>query len=303
MAEVAYRFVPTSACRMCGAPLAEQRVIGRRGNGPQGRNPRRAKGIAVSVIKCGRCGLIYADPMPIPIDIQDHYGVAAEQYWAPGYMDQADDFYSLHISGTEAVIGSLNGKKVLDVGTGIGKAMIALQKTGADTYGIEPSNTFRQVAIERLGISPERILGSTVEDAPVEAGTFDAVFFGVVLEHLPDPAAAMEKALQWLKPGGVISVEVPSAHWLVNRMANTYYRLRGSDSVANLSPMHEPYHLYEYTLKSFEAFAQRHGAAVVRHTYYVCSTFMPRWMDGPLRRWMKWTDTGMEIHVWIRKAG
>jgi hypothetical protein len=62
--------------------------------------------------------------------------------------------------------------------------------------------------------------------------------------------------VEWLAPNGQIYAEVPSARWLIGRMLNLAYRVRGIDYVTNLSPMHSPYHLYEFELKSF----QRHGA-------------------------------------------
>ena len=69
-----------------------------------------------------------------------------------------------------------------------------------------------------------------------------------MLEHLQDPAAALTRALGWLAPSGLIHVEVPSAKWLLGRLLNLATRGLGMDYVTNLSPMHPPYHLYEFTL-------------------------------------------------------
>ena len=56
--------------------------------------------------------------------------------------------------------------------------------------------------------------------------SFDFISFGAVLEHLYDPDFAISRALQWLKPDGLIHLEVPSANWLVRRSVNAYFRLR-----------------------------------------------------------------------------
>ena len=179
--------------------------------------------------------------------------------------------------------------------------MRAFNEAGFDTHGLEPSEPFHRQAIERMKIDPERLKLASVESAVYPPGHFDLIIFHVVLEHVPEPEKALVKSLEWLKTGGFISIEVPSARWLVNRLVNVYYRLRGTDHVANLSPMHEPFHLYEFTLASFQSFARAHGAEVVHHQYFVCDTFLPKWMDRLMKPLMSMTDTGMELNVWLRK--
>src|SRR3990170_2595049 len=102
---------------------------------------------------------------------------------------------------------------------------------------------FRAVAIERIGITADRIALATVETAALPLVHFDFISFGAVLEHLHSPSLAIERALDWLKPGGVIQLEVPSSRHLVPRALNLYYRLRGTNFVTNTSPMHSPFHL------------------------------------------------------------
>src|SRR5205085_2091982 len=79
---------------------------------------------------------------------------------------------------------------------------------------------------------------------------FDFITFGAVLEHLYHPAACLEKALQWLKPEGILQVEVPSSKHLVSKLINIYFTLIGTNFVTNISPMHAPFHMYEFSLKS-----------------------------------------------------
>jgi predicted SAM-dependent methyltransferase len=122
-----------------------------------------------------------------------------------------------------------------------------------------------------------------------------------VLEHLYDPSAAIEKALRWLKHGGLIHIEVPSSKWLVNRIANTLYKLQGLDYVANISPMHNPYHIYEFGLESFKKNAALHHYKLVHHSYEVCETYLPKFLNALAVPYMRSTDTGMQLEVWLRK--
>jgi 2-polyprenyl-3-methyl-5-hydroxy-6-metoxy-1,4-benzoquinol methylase len=61
------------------------------------------------------------------------------------------------------------------------------------------------------------VLSGFFDEAFIETcGTFDAIVFGDVLEHLADPACVLTLARRCLSPGGVIIVSVPNiAHWTV----------------------------------------------------------------------------------------
>ena len=69
-----YYFEEVKNCEMCGDESQGHIVLGQRLNQSQGFSPKKKTGITVSVMKCKKCGLIYAQPLPIPFDIQDHYG-------------------------------------------------------------------------------------------------------------------------------------------------------------------------------------------------------------------------------------
>jgi SAM-dependent methyltransferase len=237
----------------------------------------------------------------VPQSLAQHYDRPPERYWASSYVEsQAGSFEAEPIRFRQLWDGS-RVPRALDVGAGLGKAMASLERCGFDTYGIEPSAAFRDRAAAN-GIDPDRLHLSSVEDAEFEAGSFDFVTFGAVLEHLQDPAAALTTAVGWLAVGGLIHAEVPSAKWLLSRLLNLANRVRGLDYVTNLSPMHPPYHLYEFTLDSFIQHGQRASYRVVDHRFYVASTFLPRPLDRLADRVMTATDTGMQLKVWLRPA-
>jgi SAM-dependent methyltransferase len=300
-----YSFDDVAHCNMCRAPAETQRVLGKRLNRSQGRRPRRRIGITTSVVRCGACGLIFSNPLPLPADLQDHYGVPPDHYWTPAYFTVDPHYLADQIARFRSLTGTAVGKDrlmALDIGAGIGKGMIALRAAGFDAYGIEPSEPFYRMAIDKMGIAPETLQRAGIEDANFGAAAFDFITFSAVLEHLPDPAAALEKALSLLKPNGLIHVEVPSAAWLIGKIGNLFYRVFGSDYVVNLSPMHPPYHLYEFTLSAFERHGLAHGFRVRFHRYYVCQTYLPRPIGALLGRVMGATGTGMQLEVWLSRA-
>lgn len=299
---VTYRFDPVSACNMCAAPAAHFVMAGLRLNQSQGLRPRRAAGIAVSIKRCAECGLIFPDPQPVPASLSDHYG-DAEDYWHPDYFTEHPDYFSSEIAQAKRLLASRDAICALDIGAGIGKAMKAMSRAGFEAHGLEPWPSARAMAIERMNIPADRIVVATAEDAALAPESFDFITFGAVLEHLYSPSQAIERALGWLKPGGIIQAEVPSSRHLISRMINLFYRLRGTNYVTNTSPMHSPFHLYEFGLKSFEAHGRSARYEIAHHEVRVCEIYhVPRFLHPPLRWIMARSGTGMQLTVYLRKA-
>lgn len=286
---------------MCDSPMGSHRIMGKRMNRSQGRTPASRIGITTTVAKCDSCGLVYSNPQPVPFDLQDHYSVLPEVYWKDHYFRTDPGYFSEEIRKLKSLIDFKPGMRSLDIGAGLGKAMISLSKAGFDTYGFEPSEPFHERAISKMGIDPGKLKLGMIEQMEYPADYFDFISFGAVLEHLYNPSLSIIKAMQWLKPGGIMHIEVPSSDWLINRIVNLYYRLTGTDYVANISPMHEPFHLYEFGLGSFRAHSQKHNYKIAHHEYYVCETYLPKVADFILRPIMERTGTGMQLCLWLRK--
>lgn len=296
-----YHFKKIDKCNMCGSDVSTHKILGKRLNSSQGKNPKRKTGITTSVVKCNQCELIYSNPQPIPFDIQDHYGVAPENYWKPEYFLIKPEYFQGEIERLKKMKAIEPGMKSLDIGAGLGKAMISLKNAGFDAYGFEPSEQFFQRAIDKMGIESDKLKLGMIENIDYPENEFDFITFGAVLEHLYDPAFCIEKAMKWLKPKGIIHIEVPSSKWLTNKIINRYYKLRGSDYVANISPMHEPFHLYEFSPKSFIAHSKVNGYKVIKSEIYVCDTYLPKILDPLIKFYMKKTDSGMQLCVWLQK--
>ena len=296
-----YTFRQIENCNMCGSSEDKHIVIGKRLNKSQGIRPNKKKGITTTICRCTISGLIFSNPLPIPVDIQDHYGVLSEEYWEEEYFQKGDNYFVTTIIKAKELLNFKDGMKALDVGAGIGFEMKALKNAGFDSYGIEPSNTFYEKAISIMNISPDKLSLSTIEDANYENNYFDFIVFNAVLEHLYSPSDAIKKALEWLKPNGLILIQVPSSNWLIAKLINWTYKVLMKDYVCNISPMHEPYHLYEFSLNSFKINSSSKNYEIIFHEYAVCQTFMPKIIDIILKPLMKKTNTGMELYVWLKK--
>ena len=65
--------------------------------------------------------------------------------------------------------------------------------------------------------------------------------------------------------------------------------------------MHSPFHLYEFSAKSFKINGERLGYSVAKQRHDVCSTYLPSILNPIVVPYMKATDTGMQLSVWLRK--
>lgn len=294
-----YTFRPVDACDMCGAQAFKS--LGMRLSASQGFRPRSAEGIAVPVKQCCECSLIFSDPQPVPEDLSDHYGLPPEQYWHPDRFQWSPDYFADEIATAKRLLDFQTGMTALDVGVGQGKAMKSLSVAGFDAWGLEPTEAFRRVAIESMGIEPDRVQLAPVETAEYPPAQFDLITFGAVLEHLYSPSSAIERALRWLKPRGIIQAEVPSSRWLIARIVNTWFRLAGTNYVTHLSPMHSPFHMFEFGLQSFQLNGKQLGYSIAEHHYMTC-TVMHLPAKALFRRIMDATDTGMQLAVYLRRS-
>ncbi|OJJ23910.1 methyltransferase type 11 [marine bacterium AO1-C] len=299
-----YNFEYSEHCNMCGAPSSEAKILGKRMNLSQGKKPQKKVGIATTVVKCKNCDLIYPNPMPVPESLDQHYGTPSESYWTPEYFKIEQSYFAHQINTFFKLFGKTNADqklKALDIGAGIGKCMVALDNAGFDAQGIEPSEPFYEKAIERTGISKSRLQMLPIEEADYPKNTFDFITFGAVLEHLYDPAESIRSTMKWLKPGGLVHIEVPSSRWFISKIINFFYSIRGLDYVTNVSPMHSPFHLYEFGLKSFEELAKKDNFEIVHYNYEVCKTYMPKPVDWFVVPYMRKTNSGMQLEIWLRK--
>ena len=298
-----YRFDEVNQCEMCHAPSKDFIAMGVRQNRSQGFRPRRGTGIAVTVQRCKQCGLIFSNPMPVPERIEMHYPDNPEQYWDSAYLDEPmEQVFAGELATYRRLRPNVSEPVALDVGAGIGRSMAMLERNGFRVTGVEPAPGFARRAIELHGFRPEQIVVATAEEAEFGENTFDFITFGASLEHLFHPGLVLRKAARWLKPNGLIHAEVPSSRWLVGRMINTFYRLSATSFVTNLSPMHTPFHLYEFSVEAFRRHAALHRLEVESHRIEVCETQLPRIFDPLLKPLMRVTNTGLQLVVWLKRC-
>jgi SAM-dependent methyltransferase len=276
-------------------------------NKPNGHSPNRNIGISTTVMRCKICGLIYSNPQPIPYDLAMHYDIPVTDYYSEEFLDSTNE--GLHYEGElnfkEVFKQNHQGKekpKILDIGSGIGDTLLGFKKAGFDIFGLEPSTTFYEKSRQYLNDDIVKVQNTAFEKAQYEDGQFDFIYSFNVLEHVYDPDEMIVQAMKWLKPGGLFGLIMPSSEWLTSKVYNLYYKLRGSDLVTNISPMHNPFHLYEFSVNSFYANAKINNYEVLKTNIVATSTHLPKMLDPILLPIMRLTNTGLRLEVILKKS-
>jgi 2-polyprenyl-3-methyl-5-hydroxy-6-metoxy-1,4-benzoquinol methylase len=106
------------------------------------------------------------------------------------------------------------GGRVLDAGCSAGYLSERLAERGSTVVGLE----LDPEAAERARAVCEQVLVGDVEtmELPFEAGSFDAVVCGDLIEHLRDPGRFLERLGPLLRPGGRLALTTPNvANWTI----------------------------------------------------------------------------------------
>jgi ubiquinone/menaquinone biosynthesis C-methylase UbiE len=117
-----------------------------------------------------------------------------------------------YFSSVEAVvqaIGDLKGLSLIDIGCGTGEECRGFANLGAKVTGIDPNSKVIELARKEDG-GPQ-YLAATADDARLEDHSYDLIFFGKSLHHIPDMKAALNDAMRLVKPTGKIIVLEPQA--------------------------------------------------------------------------------------------
>jgi SAM-dependent methyltransferase len=111
----------------------------------------------------------------------------------------------------------LRGKRVLDLGCGIGDLAFILAERGAQVVGIdidaEKMERANNIA-RKWGFAPDTlhfIAGDATRVGEMNLGQFDAIFCIALLEHVHDDVGLLRQIQRMLAPDGIFVLEVPSA--------------------------------------------------------------------------------------------
>jgi 2-polyprenyl-6-hydroxyphenyl methylase/3-demethylubiquinone-9 3-methyltransferase len=137
------------------------------------------------------------------------FAALAQSWWDPkGSSKPLHDLNPVRLQYIERAVG-LNGRQVLDVGCGGGILSEAMARAGARVLGIDLSQSVLDVAeLHALDgkVAVEYRAAAAEELAQERPAGFDLVTCMEMLEHVPDPKAAVGALAALVKPGGDVIV-------------------------------------------------------------------------------------------------
>jgi SAM-dependent methyltransferase len=172
------------------------------------------------LVRCARCSMIYANPVPAEMATGTFYDAAGSEYLSPEKLesDYADVRFEreLRLFRAHCPRGS-----VLDVGCSSGAFLYQLKKRFPDDYTILGTDVSQAPLDHAAKMGVPIVRGEFLQQTFEEK--FDAVTFWAVMEHLSDPRSFLNKAASVLKPGGHCFILTPNMNSLAVRLLGAKY--------------------------------------------------------------------------------
>lgn len=196
----------STLCAACGgASLTTHLTMGRSAAGSDFAPSTKDFGRALSdIVRCDSCGHMQLGDMPSDVVLGEVYGDAADSE----YVDEEAGQRTTADGVLDALERHVAPGRLLDLGCWVGFLLSQASKRGWETTGVEPSAWASRYAQEQLGL--EVVNGDLLTSSLPEHG-FDAIVLGDVIEHLPDPAAGLDRVAGLLAPGGGLVLLLPDA--------------------------------------------------------------------------------------------
>jgi SAM-dependent methyltransferase len=165
---------------------------------------------------------------------------------------------------------------LLDVGSGDGSLIRAVRARGREAVGLERT------------ANGEGVLAVEINDFYERPGEWAAIVFWHSLEHLADPAGAIDRAAALLGPGGILAVAVPNlSSWQARRFGAGWFHLD------------LPRHLVHLPAAALEGGLRERGLAIERVSHWRGGQILFGWLHGAVRRLPGHAD----LYSAIRRTG
>ena len=149
-----------------------------------------------TALECLTCGLVQVDPGLTPEGLNFYYSTYLQHR-----LDETKKFEQRkeqYVIDAEFLHQCMTTGKILDVGCS-GGFFLSVLSDGFKKHGIEIDPEAAKFARSKFDLD---VRTATLPDDPFESGSFDLVSFRGVIEHIYDPAAALARATELLRPGG-----------------------------------------------------------------------------------------------------
>lgn len=169
------------------------------------------------LVRCPTCSLVWLENPPTPQEAQYHYGVEYHQaVQTSGEVDTSKRW----CGPRNRVLELSRGGALLDIGCNSGAFLQTMRDDAWKLHGIEISSDQARRAQVNSGA---RVFVGDVLDAPFAPESFDVVTCLHVMEHMYQPKEVLARVWSWLKPGGILYIQVPNIEGLEASLFGSYW--------------------------------------------------------------------------------
>lgn len=152
---------------------------------------------------CRGCGLVMIEHPPPPERLGEHYGDDYDRFIAAA----ADASPSRYTNRRDEIQRHKSGGAILDIGCGTGRLLAAMDPQRWELSGIELSEQSARVARQATGAT---VHVGDVLNVVLPSDCFDVITCFDLLEHVHDPVAVARRVSGWMKPGGILYLQLPN---------------------------------------------------------------------------------------------
>ena len=174
--------------------------------------------------------------------------------------------------------GGLAGRRILDLGSGMGGTSVALALAGAYPLAFEYNRAYCEIIRLRAARydADLPVMNGAGEHLPFADASFDLAIAWDVVEHVQNPAQLLAELARVLKPGGRVLLTVinrfayrdphyhlPLLNWMPRPLAEAIIARRGrSKGQSDFSDRQKLSEMHYYTMAGFRALAAQYGFRV-----------------------------------------
>jgi SAM-dependent methyltransferase len=133
-------------------------------------------------------------------------------------------------------MGSLSGKRLLDIGAGLGESSVYFALQGAHVTTVDVSPQMVETALglgRKFGVELKGI-ASGAEDLNLSENSYDIIYVANTIHHVANRAFLFEQMRRALKPGGAFFSYDPLAY---NPLINVYRRMATAVRTPDEAPL------------------------------------------------------------------
>ena len=266
--------------------MAQKILLTTLGRCPACGNQARKQVIAIkdtAVYECSSCTLRYIDPCLSLESMENAYEsdetLTSLHSFHEGYYDygslacesKTSRDYKKALRLIEASRLDKKNLSIFDVGAGNGFFLAIAKERGWRVAGIDSSPKNVELAKRKFNVD---LICTNFAFYKKNEHKFDVISFWDVIEHLPDPNSAIQKAKEMLSPNGQLLIGVPNDQSLLRRLSILIHRVTFGWVKKGLDKVYFLEHVAYFNLRSLTGLMRRHG--LERTGYFYTSTDLNR---------------------------